>query len=317
MRRFSLAALSLLCVAVIAPAAAAAPKVATDIAPVHGLAARVMAGVGAPSQILPTRASPHAYQMRPSEAKALSAADVVIWIGPELTPWLAKSIKALAPDAVSLPLLGVEGAVRLPMRGDHRDHDHGHDHDKHGEKHDDDRKDGKDKHAFTDPHAWLDPANAKVWLWAIAEALAAADQTNATAYRRNAAAAVADLDGLAREIDTRLTPLRDEPYLVLHDAYQYFERRFGLANVGAISPGDAVAPGPRRLSELRHRMHDDEPRCVFAEPQFPQKLVDAVARGHDLKVATIDPLGAGLEPGPDFYGALLRNMAAALAGCLE
>jgi zinc transport system substrate-binding protein len=121
------------------------PKVAVDIAPVHSLVARVMDGVGAPDLIIQPGASPHEYSLRPSEAAALQNADLVFWIGPDLTPWLTDTIETLAPDATVTAFLETDGTIKLEFREGalFEAHDHG----------DDDDHDEEDDHKDHDDHA--------------------------------------------------------------------------------------------------------------------------------------------------------------------
>ena len=331
----------------------AAPQVATDIAPVHSLVARVMEGVGAPALIVPPGASPHGYSMRPSEAAALNSAEVVFWMGEELTPWLEESIGTLAGDAHVIELLGAGGSqVRAFREGlsfaakdadghddheghdhdhddhDHDDHDHGHDDhdhdDEHGHDDHDHDKEGHDDHAGhdhghdhdgADPHAWLDPANARAWLGVIAAELAEHDPDNADRYRANADAATEELAALEARVAARLTPVRDVPYVVYHDAYQYFEARFGLAPTGAMALGDAADPGPARIAALRDAAQEAGVVCVFGEPQFDGARISAIF-GDTVGHGVLDPLGSAHEPGPALYPALLTDMADALTECL-
>jgi zinc transport system substrate-binding protein len=298
---------------------AEAPKVATDIAPVHSLVARVMQGVGKPALIVPPGASPHSHAMRPSEAAALEAADLVIWMGESLTPWLEGAIDALAGDAHVIELLG-EGPSRvLPFREGVTFAPHDHDeeaqeayeqegHDGHGHDHD-------HAHDGADPHAWLDPMNARIWLGVIASELAEHDPDTAALYAANATAAQAELDALTVEIAAQVAPVRGKPFLVFHDAYQYFEAAFDLSATGAIALSDAADPGPARIAQLRDLAQEQNIACVFSEPQFDPKIVRTVfgdVAGHGV----LDPLGADVPPGPDLYLALMRNMAVALTGCL-
>ncbi len=342
-------------VALAAPVAAA-PRVAVDIPAVHALAARVMAGVGEPELVLPPGTSPHGYAMRPSEAALLQEAQVVLWVGEELTPWLGRAVDNLAEDATSVQLLDVPGATLLEFREgatfeahdhgheeehghdhgdehaheDEHDHDHGdehaheddHDHD-HGDEHaheDDHAHDHGDEHGHdhdgVDPHAWLDPENAKVWLDAIAGALSTADADNAATYFANAAAGKAELDALTAELEDDLAPLRGSGFVVFHDAYQYFEVRFGIEAAGAIALGDAAQPSPARVTEIRDAIRGMEASCVFSEPQFEPALVATVIEGTGARTGELDPLGAGLELGPDLYPTLLRNLRDNLVGCL-
>lgn len=317
------------------------PKVVTDIAPIQSLAAQVMGDLGSPSMIVEPGASPHGYSMRPSQARALDQADVVFWVGHPLAPWLETPLEQLAGKAVSVELLEVDGTVERQFRetavfaaeDGHEDHDHvmdtEHDHDAHDghakaetdhDAHDEDvhGHEGHDHdHAGIDPHAWLDPQNGKVWLGAMAAALAEADPEHADIYRSNAKAAQDDLDQQIGRIQAVLTPVADRPFVVFHDAYQYFETRFGLRASGAISLSDASAPSPARIKEIRDEIHEQGVVCVFSEPQFNPGLVATVFEGSAARTAVIDPLGTKLETGPALYSTLLDELAGTMAECLK
>jgi len=288
-------------------ALAEAPKVAVDIAPVHSLVARVMKGVGTPDLIVQPGASPHEYSLRPSEAAALQEADLVFWIGEDLTPWMEKAVETLATNASVTSLLEADGTKLLDFREgalfeahDHSDH----------EEHDD------HAHGDHDPHAWLSPQNAGTWLNVIAAQLSAADPDNAGAYFANAAAARSEMAALSAEVNATLDPVRGGSFIVFHDAYQYFETDFDFPASGAISISDASDPSPARIAEIQARVTAEGIDCVLAEPQFNQGLVTTVLDGTDAKTGVIDPLGAVLEPGAALYPQLIRNMAATLAKCL-
>jgi zinc transport system substrate-binding protein len=315
-------------------ASADVPRVAADIAPVHSLVARVMDGVGIPDLILPPGASPHEYSLRPSEAAALQEADLVFWVGADLTPWLEDAIGTLAEDARVTALLEADGIDLLDLREDAlfeaHDHDHGHagehehdhaedatadDHDHDDHAHD---ADGHDEHAHgaQDPHAWLSPDNAAIWLNAIAGALSAADPENADAYFANAAAGREEMAALRSEVDGMLGPVRDGRFIVFHDAYQYFESAFEIPAAGAISLSDASEPGPARVAEIQARIRAEGIDCVLAEPQYNPAMVATVLDGTEAATGVLDPLGVGLETGPGLYPDLIRGLARELAGCL-
>ncbi|MDX5384048.1 MAG: zinc ABC transporter substrate-binding protein [Rhodobacterales bacterium] len=323
-------------------ALAEVPRVATDIAPVHSLVARVMGDLGEPALIVQPGASPHGYSMRPSEARALSEADLVVWIGEALTPWLERPIETLGEGAGRIELMSVEGTILYDYRegatfgahdhahgdaahGDDKDHDHDHDHDHaegeakdhdhdhdHAEKGDD--HEGHD-HAGHDSHAWLDPVNARLWMGVIADELARLDPENAAVYAANAAAGQAEIDTLQAEIAAMLAPVSDKGFVVFHDAYQYFERRFDLAAAGAITLSDASAPSAGRIAELRDAVATMGAGCVFAEPQFDKRLIDTVFEG-SARVGLLDPLGQDLTPGAALYPQMMRGMATSFAACL-
>ncbi len=275
------------------------PAVATDIPPVHSLVARVMAGVGAPDLIIRPGATPHGYSLRPSEAAALERADLVVWIGAGLTPWMEKPLRVLAGDARQIALMEIEATIKLPTRNEAVFDDHTGDHD----------------HGLIDPHGWLDPMNGHIWLEVIARELAELDPANAAAYVANATAAQIEIDAAMAEAADLLKPMRDLPFAVFHDAFQYFEMRFDLSPKAAIFASDARAPGPARIAALRELLQKEQVSCLIAEPKFDQGFADLVLDGSGAKVVEVDPLGAAIEAGPGLYVAVIEAMAAGLAGC--
>jgi len=293
-----------LCIAALlfALPARAQVEVVASIAPVHSLAARVMAGAGAPRLLLPPGASPHDYALRPSDAAALERARLVIWIGPAIEPWMERPLAALASGATVLRLDEVPGLTRLRVREGAA-----------FEAHADEtsRAEGD-----TDPHLWLDPENAKLWLDAIAGALAEVDPANAGLYRANAAAARGELDAVSGEIAARVGPMTGRPFIVFHDAFHYFEHRFGIEAAGAVALSDARSPGPARIAAIRDLIAARGAVCLFHEPQFRPALARTVAEGTGARPGVLDPLGASLEPGPGLYPALLTGLADGLADCL-
>ncbi len=300
-----------------APAAAPAPapvEVVASIMPVHSLVAGVMQGVGTPHLLVPGGASPHSFTLRPSDARRLNAAKAVFWIGPQVESFLERPLKALAQKAEVVSLVDAKGVRHLPYRkggpwepdADEDAHHgaraggDGHDHGEYG----------------IDGHVWLDPQNAIAMTRAIAAALGRADPAHKARYASNADHMVARLEALDGALRTTLAPVKGKHYIVFHDAYHYFDTRYGLTPAGSITVSPEVSPGAKRLVEIRRRIRRDKAVCVFAEPQFQPKLVGTVIEGTGAKAATLDPLGAALKPGPDAYFELLRNLAKDLTACL-
>ncbi|SNS20542.1 zinc ABC transporter substrate-binding protein [Antarctobacter heliothermus] len=299
------------------------PRVITDIGPVESLTAMVMGDLGAPDRLLQPGDSPHHMALRPSQARALSNADLVIWIGPDLTPQLAGQIETLATSALSLPLADLTTTHLLPARDtglfphdheeeeeDHHD-DHDEDHEDHAEDHDEDAH----GHGLHDPHVWLSPENATHWLADIAEALAETDPDNAETYRTNARTGAETIAAAEAEAHTTLAPLNGRPLAVAHDAYQYFEHDFGLTVLGAISDAEANTPGPARLAALRDGLATDKPACLLIEPGTDPRLLQTI-EGSGLPTATLDPLGSDLPQGATLYPALIRTFAQRIATCV-
>lgn len=299
------------------PVAADPPKVLTDIAPIQSIAQMVLGNLGTADLLVPVGASPHDFSFRPSEATALSQADLVIWMGSDLTPWLADPIAALAPEADKLALLETAGWTPIASReealfdlGGEAD---GHEHEAEHEHEDEHRHD----HGETNPHAWLDPEIAGIWLGVIATRMADLDPENADIYRENAKQAQADLAAMMLELQTDLAGLNGIGYLVPHDAYAYFENRFDLPAAGAIAMGDASKPGPLRIAQLRDAMSDRDIRCVLTDLQTSPDWALLVTEGTQATITQINDLGIGLEPGAGYYPALIRQIADTLADCLN
>jgi zinc transport system substrate-binding protein len=298
------------------PPAAAAPKVVASIPPVASLAAGVMQGVGAPTTIIPPGASLHSFALKPSDARALDDADVVIWVGDGFEAFLEKPIATLAGRATVLALIDAPGVTALKGREggvweSHDDHDHDHDRDQH------DDHDTHEDHAHdVDGHIWLDPANAKAMTMAIAGTLSARDPANAPAYAANALKLAERIDALDAELAAALAPIRSRPFVVFHDATQYLEAKYGLNAVGAITVSPDRPPGARRIAEIKARIASLNAACVFAEPQFEPKLVATLIEGTPARAGTLDPEGSRLQPGTELYFQLMRALAADLSACL-
>lgn len=299
-------------------AALAAPKVVASIKPVHSLVEAVMGDKGKAALIVTGASSPHDYAMKPDTARALSEAELVFWIGPDLEGFLEKSLETISAKATSVELGEAKGVSHHPFRelaelgkDDHAEHKH----DEHEQEHDDHAKKDDHDHSGNDPHVWLDPENAIAMTGAIAAALSRADPDNAGTYKANAEKVQAELSTLQKTITADMSPLKKR-FIVFHDAYQYFEKRFGLSASGALSIRPETPPGAKHLREVAHQIKHDKISCVFSEPQFPAKLIEVVTAGTKARIAQLDPLGAKLEPGPALYPQLLKNMAAAMGKCL-
>ena len=297
-------------------AAQAEISVIASIKPVHSLVAGVMKGVGSPNIIVDGAGSPHSYSLKPSQAKELQEANAVFWFGRDLETFLEKPIEALSSNANVVKLLDTDGLLKLEFRegGPFSEHDHD-DHDDHKDHDDHDDHDHHD-HGEHDPHVWLDPKNASLLVEKIADELSLIDPSNATKYANNAKKIQGDLNQLVEDITIELKPLSNEGYIVFHDAYQYFEKRFGVSAIGSVTVSPEILPGVERTKELREKIVSLEASCVFSEPQFEPKIVNTLVEGTGVGTGVLDPLGASIENGPDLYFKLIRNMASSLKNCL-
>ncbi|MGH2340686.1 zinc ABC transporter substrate-binding protein [Segnochrobactraceae bacterium EtOH-i3] len=324
--------------------AAEAPRVVASILPVHSLVAAVMQGVGTPDLLVKGAGSEHAYQLKPSDARALANANVVFWVDEDMETFLEGPIEALPKGATVVALAETPGLTLRERRAGgiwekhthahegeagHDDHDdRGHDHTaKAGDDHDHDH-DAKDAHAGhdhdghdhdegnTDLHVWLDPTNAIVMTDQIAATLAKADPANAARYQANAAAEKEKLTALDAELKASLASIKDKPYIVFHDAYQYFEKRYALDGQGSITLDPTRQPGADRVKAIHARIQELGAPCVFSEPQFEPRLVQTVIDGTKARTGVLDPLGSDIPAGPDQYPQMMKALSGALTACL-
>ncbi len=289
--------------------ASATPKVAASIMPIHSLVSSLMKGVGVPTLLIPSNVSPHQFSLKPSQRRAIADADVVFWIGHGIEGRLSKLMSGKGTRAVSL--IKSAGLQILKARsggvwGSHDGHDH---HDHHGE--------GEHADSTKDMHIWLDPANARLMTQAMVRALSEADKKNQSLYEANGKKLLADLEKLENEIVRALAPVKNKPFIVFHDAFQYFERRFGLNGAGALMVHSVHSPSAKRLFEVRKKILRAGVSCVFREPQFDGRLAVSVVRGTSAKVGILDPLGSDITPGPTGYSQLIRSAAKSLGDCLK
>ena len=300
-------------------ALAEVPKVVTDIPSIQALVSQVMGDLGVPVLLLEKGADEHDFQLRPSQMGDIADADLVIWIGPELTPWLERALENAKPGHVSLALIDLENTVTLAGAAV----DDGHEDLADAADHTEDVTDSaaapeaEHHHEGVDPHVWLDPDNALIWLDAIAADLAKADPDNATRYASNADVAKSRIEAMDAELRVLLDPIKDRPFVTFHDAYGYFVAHYGLTFAGSVAIGDASTPGAARLRALQDTLADGVV-CAFPEVQHDPELLTQLLEGTNVRTGgEIDPVGSSLPTGPDAYDTLMRSLATRLAECLQ
>jgi zinc transport system substrate-binding protein len=302
-KKMIFALLTLFCLPLSLAMAAESPRVVVSIKPLHSLVSGIMAGVGSP-QLLVKKGSPHGYSLRPSEAKALAKADLVVWVGHELESFLEKPLQTLAKNSRQLELADQLKQNLLTKRHGgtweapaHHD-DASHAHTSHA-----------DKQVKADLHLWLDPKMAERIIIVTTKSLIEIDPEHEQEYRNNSAHMMQKLTELDDQLRQKLDPVRNHPYLAFHAAYQYFEAAYGLNAVGSVTIDPERKPGAKRISEIRQKLQKMNARCVFSEPQFESRLVATIIEGTEVKTATLDPLGTDIPAGPEAYFQLMQRLA--------
>ena len=292
-------------------------KVVTTIKPLHSLISSVMEGVGEPSLIIEGTSNPHTFVFKPSHAQMLEEADIVFWIGEDLEAFMEKPLDSLAGNATKISFMELSSIEKLKFReenifDDHDDHGHD-DHDGHEDEHEGhDDHDGHN-HGEFDAHIWLDPSNAIKMVLEISHELSEADPDNAAKYEQNENKTIASLNNLINEINSFIP--KDASYVVFHDAYQYFENRFGVSSAGALTLNPDVLPGAKQIDAIQDLIKDKNIKCIFSEPQYNPKIIETLAADMKISTGIMDPLGAFIDQGPEMYNQLILNIANPLKDC--
>ena len=291
-------------------------KVVTTIKPLHSLISSVMEGVGEPSLIIEGTSNPHTFVFKPSHAQMLEEADIVFWIGEDLEAFMEKPLDSLAGNATKISFMELSSIEKLKFReenifDDHDDHGHD-DHDGHEDEHEG-HDDHGHHHGEFDAHIWLDPSNAIEMVLEISHELSEIDPDNAAKYEQNANKAIASLNNLINEISSNIP--KDASYIVFHDAYQYFENRFGVSSAGALTLNPDVLPGAKQIDAIQDLIQDENIKCIFSEPQYNPKIIETLAADMKISTGIMDPLGAFIDQGPEMYQKLILDIANSLKDC--
>ena len=306
--------------------------VVSTIQPINSLVNAVIGNTGKTISLIPAKASPHDYKLKPSDTKKLQNANIIFFVSNHLETSVTKVFKNLPKNIKIINLMEDAGIKHLAIRdneawerhdhhhrhGDHDDYDKhvkkddDHDHDKHSKKHDD----HDDHEKEDDVHIWLSPDNAVKIIKKINKELSLFFPENAKTYNQNANQMIKKINQLKVELKKELLGIKDEPFIVFHDAYQYFETSFDLNAVGSVALEGDIASSPKQISFIKDKIVKLKASCVFQEPQFDSRLVQIVVESTNAQIGILDPLGVNIKSGENFYLQLLKNMAKSLKDCL-
>ena len=289
-------------------------KVVVSIKPFHSLVSTVMQGVSEPALLLNGNNSPHTYSLRPSAAVKLQNAHLVFWGGKNLEGFLAKPIHSLAAGARVVSFEDTPGLILRSFRSvkewQELDPESKNDQD-HVKKRKINRLPGND------PHIWLDPLNAQKITQYLVQILSEFDPENAQAYHSNGKKTILRLSDLNIQLETKMSSVSSKPYIVFHDAYQYFEKRYQLNPIASVTVSSGTSTSVGRLIDIRKKIKIKKVLCIFTEPQFSPKLVQTVISGTAVKKGILDPIGTSISPGPEMYFTLLNNISHSISTCFK
>lgn len=288
-------------------------QILTSIKPLQLIAAAIQDGQGEPQVLLPPGASPHYFVLRPSDANRLDQADLFYWVGPDLENFLPRLVKQRSQPSVAvqtLPALQLQyfGAAQVHAE-DEDEHEHGHTHEL--VEHDHNHQPGT-----VDAHLWLLPHNAKVIAQRMSADLSQLDPNNAKQYAANLQAFSQRLDRLDQQLQAQLQPLRSKSFFVFHEAFNYFEQAYGLKHAGVFAVSGELQPGAKHVNQMRQRLQQAGPSCVFSEPPLQPRLAQTLAANLPVKLAELDALGTDIPITATGYEQLLQNLASQFSNCL-
>ena len=289
--------------------------VVASLKPLGFIASAIADGVTETQVLLPDGASEHDYSLRPSDAKRLQNADLVVWIGPEMEAFMDKSTQSISA-AKKVTISQLDGVKPLLMKGADDDGDEGaeegdHDH-AHGEK-----GDAHHHHGEYNMHLWLSPEIARLSAVAIHDKLVELMPQSRARLDANLKDFEANLAATDKQVANELAPVKGKGYFVFHDAYGYYEKHYGLTPLGHFTVNPEIQPGAQRLHQIRTQLVEQKATCVFAEPQFRPAVVESVARGTNVRMGTLDPLGTNIQLSKGSYPAFLTQLATQYASCLK
>lgn len=289
----------------------AGASVVTSVRPLGFIAAAIADGVTDTEVLLPDGASPHDYALRPSDVLKVRQADLLVWVGPELEAFMAKSAAGLSAER-NLSLVAEPGIVPLLQTGASDTHDAPEptsDHDK--------AQDDNHHHGQYNLHIWLSPAIAEQAARAIHDRLVLLMPDKKQQLDANLHFFSAALTKNDKNIATMLAPVSGKRYFVFHDAYGYFEKHYGLSSLGYFTINPEIQPGAQALHNIRTQLVEQNVTCIFAEPQFRPAVINAVARGTKVHTGTLDPLGSGIALDKESYFTFLSQLSSQYVSCLK
>lgn len=287
----------LLCVLCIGTAQAAeTPNVVVSISPLQALVSGVMRGVAQPTLLLYSSQSPHHASLRPSQLRALNQARLVFWIGPQMETFLPSVLSNLGPHTKTVALMANPKLHLLPRRNTHNETGHG-------------------DHPALDPHIWLSSYNAGIMVNEIAAQLSELDPKHRAIYMNNAHRMQLKITALHNQLAGKLVP--GAGYISYHDAYQYFEKEFGLHHLGSVSQNEELQPSAKHVRELRQLIQQQSIHCIVYDAPIRPALIDTLLRGSSAQAVELDALGL-LQPNDQrSWFVLMQNLADNFAQCLR
>jgi len=275
-------------------------NIVTSIPPLYAITANLLDDADTLQLLFKANQSPHQTRLKPSMAKHIIAADLIIAIDSLCFEQTLNKIRHRKINGQWLELLDANSIIKY----DNTDHAH-------------EAEEGGEAHCHTDPHIWLDPQNAINIAQVITEKLSELKPSNAPAFQQRFAALKKRLIQLDQQIKTQLSGANKTTYVLYHNAFHYFEKRYKLSALDIVMPNPEIRPGLKSLRQTRHALNDGQAHCLFTEPQFSTQTLHSISRGLPVTLHTLDPLGIEIKLDKNHYFTLLLQLAEGFSACFR
>jgi zinc transport system substrate-binding protein len=278
-------------------------NIVVTIKPLYSLVAHLTEGIDKPTLLLKNLQTPHQYNVRPSERRLLSKADIIIWLGPELEPQLSKIIQQPDDDTIVISAIQAKNLKLLNKRSRHS-HD----------KHQTESMEHKDINTL-DPHIWLSAHNAVQISKYISERLIAQNPKNTRRYQSNLHLLLNKIEQTKKTIKTIIND-NEQPFIAMHDAFQYFENEYGLNYIDSISNNHETGTSLKHMQQIKDQIDKKHIQCLVYQPPKPS-IIDKLTKQTTIKAAELDPLGHHVKTDKNAWFEIMKNMSTRFNTCLN
>ena len=280
------------------------PRVLVSIKPLHSLIMHITEGAAQTELLLTQQQSPHHFQLRPSQQRMINRADILFYSSDNIEGFVPK-LKSTNPRLQFVELSTIHNITKLHNRGLH--------------SHDEEPKAEHGNHSDEniDGHIWLSIKNARIIGQFVAKKMIEIDPLNSSIYQNNLQSLHTQLSELNKNNSLLLDKIKDQPFLLYHDAYQYFENENKLTGAHFVTTSTEHSPGIKRIKDLKHLIDTENIQCVFYEPPNIPPLLNTLLEKKSVRLLPIDPAGTQIASGKTHYFELMSQTAKKIHGCLS
>jgi zinc transport system substrate-binding protein len=244
-------------------------QVITTLFPLYDFTRNIAGDAADVSLLLPPGVEAHSFEPRPGDMVKINAADLFVYTGQYMEPWVESIIKGV--DSKKLIVVDTSRGITLLEATEESDHDN-HKEKGHQEGH-------KDEHGKIDPHVWLDFSNAQKMVDNIVNGLIEKDPARKDYYMKNAEVYKAKLDKLDKRFRDALSTCEKDTFIHGgHFAFNYLARRYNLKYLSAYHGSPDSVPTPKRIIELTKKMKTLGIRYIYYEELITPRVAEVISK---------------------------------------